>query len=82
MPTISISLKYFNKISNLQLDADKFENACFDFGVEVERDDKDVDSFKVEIAANRYDLLCVEGLAAAMSNYTACPSSPFLNNIT
>jgi hypothetical protein len=25
--------------------------------------------YKIEVAANRYDLLCIEGIAAAFKNY-------------
>jgi phenylalanyl-tRNA synthetase beta chain len=31
---------------------------------------------KIEVAANRYDLLCVEGIAAAFKTYIGLGSSP------
>ena len=66
----------------MKLLADKeFDELCFEFGIElddvvVEKITKTEDNkggpdeetvYKIEIPANRYDLLCVEGLGKALS---------------
>ncbi|KAL8425430.1 hypothetical protein Efla_003658 [Eimeria flavescens] len=55
---------------------DELETLCFSFGVELdevtEQDGHKV--FKIDVPANRYDLLCVEGLGRALRVFTsACP---------
>jgi phenylalanyl-tRNA synthetase beta chain len=47
---------------------EEFEELCFNYGLEVE-DDEDPECMRVEIAANRYDLLSVEGLAINLGRY-------------
>ena len=54
---------------------DEFEVVCFDFGVELDDVDEEVDEatgekkiiYKIDIPANRYDLLCLEGIGRAMN---------------
>ncbi len=69
MPTISIKKDYFYKLLGKKLSDEEFEDYCFDFGLEVEEDKDSDENIKVELPANRYDLLSVEGLASAFSNY-------------
>jgi phenylalanyl-tRNA synthetase beta chain len=75
MPTISVNRDLlFEKIGQTFSDKE-FDELCFEFGIEL--DDvvtertagSTVDSivYKVEIPANRYDMLCVEGLARALA---------------
>ena len=58
----------------------QFDDLCFEFGIELDdvvvekveqpNDPKkftEVTTYKIEIPANRYDLLCVEGLGKALS---------------
>ena len=44
---------------------EEFEELCFDYGLELEEDGDSTETVKVELPANRYDLLSVEGLAIA-----------------
>jgi phenylalanyl-tRNA synthetase beta chain len=48
---------------------EQFDHLCFEFGIEL--DDVVVENnqtvYKIEIPANRYDLLCVEGLSRALA---------------
>lgn len=55
---------------------EKFDELCFEFGIELDDVVKEPSKtkpgveetiYKVEIPANRYDLLCVEGLGRALS---------------
>ena len=52
----------------------EFDELCFEFGIElddvvVEKVGNEAEEtvYKIEIPANRYDLLCVEGLGKALS---------------
>jgi len=65
MPTISINKKYFHKLLGKSLSDEEFDELCFEYGLEVEEDKDSEEKIKVELPANRYDLLCVEGLALA-----------------
>lgn len=65
MPTISINKKYFHKLLGKTLTDEEFDELCFEYGLEVEEDKDCEEKIKVELPANRYDLLCVEGLALA-----------------
>ena len=48
---------------------DEFQNLCFDFGIELDKDTEDdparpkdeAPELHIEIPANRYDMLCFEG---------------------
>jgi len=77
MPTISVNRDIlFDYIGQKYSDKD-FDELCFEFGIEL--DDVVVEKvgngpeettttvYKIEIPANRYDLLCVEGLGKALS---------------
>ena len=61
----------------------EFEKLCFDFGIELDEvmeeagDDGTTETvWKVEIAANRYDLLCLEGLARALRVFLGKEPTP------
>ena len=65
MPTVNVNPKYFIKLFGKEIDFEKLDEMCFDFGIELElgKDSNDNVVWKFEVAANRYDLLSVEGLA-------------------
>lgn len=69
MPTISINKAYFHKLLGKQLTFQEFEDIAFDYGLEAEEDKDNASNVKVELPANRYDLLCVEGLALSLTQY-------------
>ena len=54
---------------------EQFDELCFDFGIELDEvvneketpTSKDEFVYKIEIPANRYDLLCLEGLARSLN---------------
>lgn len=56
----------------------ELDDLCFDFGIELEKgvNDDDVEIYKFEVAANRYDLLSVEGLALAIGVYLGLREHP------
>ena len=66
-----------DKLTNSGLEG--FEQICFDFGIELDEvttkkeygksktnSPDDCVIYKIDIPANRYDLLCLEGLARAL----------------
>ncbi|BEI87136.1 hypothetical protein CcaverHIS002_0704820 [Cutaneotrichosporon cavernicola] len=79
MPTISVDKADFYRRIGSEYTTEEFDELCFDFGVELDEDTTaDVEAarkaglpteapqLKIEIPANRYDLLCSEGLARSL----------------
>ncbi|SPJ10797.1 phenylalanine--tRNA ligase beta subunit [Plasmodium sp. DRC-Itaito] len=71
MPTISVyEDDLFEKLGE-KISEEKLLDVCFDFGLEVDdieyKNDKKI--YKIEVPANRYDLICVEGLCRALKNF-------------
>ncbi|KAI9634529.1 putative phenylalanyl-tRNA synthetase beta chain [Dioszegia hungarica] len=79
MPTITVDKAELYKRLEREYSTEEFDELCFTFGVELDEDTtKDVlaaraknlptppPQLKIEIPANRYDLLCVEGIAKAL----------------
>lgn len=69
MPTISINKSYFHKLIGKDLTFEEFSDIAFDYGLEAEEDKENPSNVRVELPANRYDLLCVEGLALSLTQY-------------
>ncbi|KAJ2665972.1 phenylalanine--tRNA ligase subunit beta [Coemansia sp. RSA 1199] len=74
MPTIDIDKKeLFDYLGN-QFDTASFRELCFEFGIELEEDSSEKGQLaegkraqlKIDIPANRYDLLCFEGVSHAL----------------
>ena len=82
MPTISVGRDaLFASLGRTYTD-DEFQDLCFEFGIELDEvTTEEVKStktrggegvteevvYKIEIPANRYDILCLEGLARALN---------------
>lgn len=73
MPTISVDKAALFKELGREYTTDEFDELCFEFGIELDEDTTDSDrpivdgvqeppQLKIEIPANRYDLLCFEGI--------------------
>ncbi|GIX61189.1 phenylalanyl-tRNA synthetase [Babesia caballi] len=72
MPTVSVPKEEFLRRLGGSLTLPELEELCFAFGVEYEEcllDENGVEVVKIEIPANRYDLLCLEGLVTALLAY-------------
>jgi len=71
MPTVNTYPEYFFKLLGRKYTYEELDDICFDFGIELEKgkDDNDIPILKFEVAANRYDLLSVEGIAQAIGMY-------------
>lgn len=66
MPTITINLEQLFNLIGQEMTRTELEQHCFDYGLEVEDDGESVETVKLELPANRYDLLSVEGVALAL----------------
>lgn len=73
MPTISIAREVMFEGLGQRYTEEAFDELCFEFGLELdevvtEKDEngKEKIVYKIEIGANRYDLLCAEGMIRAL----------------
>ncbi|EME48485.1 hypothetical protein DOTSEDRAFT_67501 [Dothistroma septosporum NZE10] len=74
MPTIAVDKAHLYEALGREYTTEEFDQLCFDFGIELDEDTTNqkrpiVDGvqerpqLKIEIPANRYDMLCFEGIA-------------------
>ncbi|KAH7313324.1 hypothetical protein B0I35DRAFT_270312 [Stachybotrys elegans] len=74
MPTISVDKYKLFEALGQKFTTEEFEDLCFEFGIELDEDTENQDrpvvdgvqeapQLKIEIPANRYDMLCFEGIA-------------------
>jgi len=104
MPTIAVDKADLYKALGKEYTRDEFDELCFEFGIELDedtseskrpKDENGVEErpqLKIEIPANRYDMLCFEGIAMnlnvflgrqAMPNYQLkAPSGGELQTVT
>ncbi|CAL3964773.1 unnamed protein product [Diplocarpon coronariae] len=88
MPTISVDKAELYKALGQEYTTDEFEALCFEFGIELDEDTSNSDrlivngkqvpaELKIEIPANRYDMLCFEGIALMLNIFRE--KTPFPN---
>lgn len=75
MPTVSVDKANFFKSLGKDYTTQEFDELCFQFGIELDDDTTEEcrkagngerPQLKIDIPANRYDLLCHEGIARAL----------------
>lgn len=78
MPTVGVSrTKLFEALGKSYTD-EEFDELCFEFGIELDdiEEESTTDAsgkavkevtYKIDVPANRYDLLCLEGLSLALN---------------
>ncbi|KAF8341323.1 phenylalanyl-tRNA synthetase [Cantharellus anzutake] len=79
MPTVAVDKADLFERLGTTYTTEEFDQLCFDFGVELDEDTTEEvkdnikkglpaerPQLKIEIPANRYDLLCIEGIARAL----------------
>lgn len=89
MPTIACDKAELWQRLGREYTTDEFDQLCFDYGLELDEDTtEEVEALKkqglpverpqlkIEIPANRYDLLCIEGIARALRVYLGLQPSP------
>ncbi|CAD6970895.1 unnamed protein product [Tilletia controversa] len=74
MPTVSVDQERFLATLGDKYTVDQFDKLCFQFGIELDEivtasAPGERDSLKIDIPANRYDLLCHEGISRALLVY-------------
>ncbi|KAJ3436645.1 phenylalanine--tRNA ligase beta subunit [Anaeramoeba flamelloides] len=82
MPTIALKkLALFKAIGKTYTD-EEFEQLCFDFGIELDDIEEEIENqekvivYKIDLPANRYDLLCLEGLARSLRIFLGLEEPP------
>ncbi|KAK7601663.1 hypothetical protein V9T40_009104 [Parthenolecanium corni] len=84
MPTLNVKKKDLLSALCSQYTDDEFSELCFDFGLELDdivTEENEV-VYKIDIPANRYDLLCLEGLSTALSIFMKKLPAPIYKPIT
>jgi len=73
MPTIGVKRNLLFEALGQTFTEEDFDELCFEFGLELDEvvneindEGKEEVVYKIEIGANRYDLLCLEGLVRAL----------------
>ncbi|MCJ1228150.1 phenylalanine--tRNA ligase subunit beta [Toensbergia leucococca] len=87
MPTISVDKAELFEALGREYTTDEFDDLCFEFGIELDEDTSESDrptvngkqepaQLKIEIPANRYDMLCFEGISLMLNIFLGRKSSP------
>ncbi|KZF22192.1 phenylalanyl-tRNA synthetase beta subunit [Xylona heveae TC161] len=87
MPTITVDKTELFKALGQEYTTQEFDELCFEFGIELDEDTTDqprpiVDGkqeppqLKIEIPANRYDMLCFEGIALMLNIFRGRAPAP------
>ncbi|TFK29380.1 phenylalanyl-tRNA synthetase subunit beta [Coprinopsis marcescibilis] len=89
MPTVAVDkADLWERLGN-EYTTEEFDKLCFDYGLELDEDTtKEVEEaiakglpaerpqLKIEIPANRYDLLCIEGISRALNVFLGRTEAP------
>lgn len=85
MPTVSVDKERFLQALGEKYTTKEFDELCFQFGIELDDDTteevKGTDerpTLKIDIPANRYDLLCHEGISRALRVFLGKEPQPVL----
>ncbi|KAH3681028.1 hypothetical protein WICMUC_000009 [Wickerhamomyces mucosus] len=82
MPTISVDKADLFELLGQTYTSEEFDELCFEFGIELDEDTTDSvqpgerPQLKIEIPANRYDMLCIEGIAQSLNEFLSRKSKP------
>ncbi|KAG4306103.1 hypothetical protein PORY_000091 [Pneumocystis oryctolagi] len=85
MPTIILDKEDLFNALNCNYTTREFEELCFDFGLELEEDTSELEivneiskrpQLKIDVPANRYDLLCFEGISRALNIFLGHQKAP------
>ncbi|KAH7887631.1 hypothetical protein F5I97DRAFT_1861737 [Phlebopus sp. FC_14] len=89
MPTVAVDkADLFGRLGK-QYTTEEFDRLCFDYGLELDEDTTDEveeaikkglpaesPQLKIEVPANRYDLLCIEGISRALKVFLEKADAP------
>ncbi|KAI0181007.1 phenylalanyl-tRNA synthetase beta chain [Hypoxylon sp. FL1284] len=87
MPTISVDKYDLFEALGQKYTTQEFEDLCFEFGIELDDDTENEErpivdgvqeppQLKIEIPANRYDMLCFEGIALMLNIFRGKQPTP------
>ncbi|CCK70578.1 phenylalanine--tRNA ligase subunit beta KNAG_0E03190 [Huiozyma naganishii CBS 8797] len=83
MPTVTVNKQQLYDLLGKNYSNNEFDELCFQFGVELDEDtteealkNGEEPEFKIDIGANRYDLLCIEGIAQSLNEYLGRCETP------
>ncbi|AOA63852.1 Phenylalanine-tRNA synthetase subunit beta, cytoplasmic [Komagataella phaffii CBS 7435] len=82
MPTVAVDKEDLYQLLGRSYTTEEFDELCFEFGIELDEDTTndcakgERPQLKIEIPANRYDMLCIEGIAQALNEYLGRSSAP------
>ncbi|MBW0521090.1 hypothetical protein O181_060805 [Austropuccinia psidii MF-1] len=82
MPTITVEKDRFFKDLGRNFTHREFDEILFDYGLELDEDtsitlpEEKPYKLKIEVPANRYDLLCHQGLVLALKTYVGTSPAP------
>lgn len=82
MPTIPCDKADLYALLGREYTTKEFDELCFDFGLELDEDttedcaEGERPQLKIEIPANRYDMLCIEGIAQALNEFLGRREAP------
>ncbi|KAI9758360.1 MAG: hypothetical protein M4579_003099 [Chaenotheca gracillima] len=87
MPTVAVDKAGLFSALGREYTNEEFDELCFEFGVELDEDTTDQDrpivngkqeppQLKIEVAANRYDMLCFEGIALMLNIFRGRTAAP------
>ncbi|KAL6713366.1 phenylalanine--tRNA ligase subunit beta [Lecanora helva] len=87
MPTIAVDKAALFEALGQEYTIEEFDELCFEFGIELDEDTSTVErpvingkqepaQLKIEIPANRYDMLCFEGIFLMLNIFRGKRTSP------
>ncbi|KAH6890362.1 hypothetical protein B0T10DRAFT_316956 [Thelonectria olida] len=87
MPTIAVDKYKLYEALGQKFTTEEFEDLCFEFGIELDEDTENDErpvvngvqeppQLKIEIPANRYDMLCFEGIALNLNIFLGRTPAP------
>ncbi|KAL0949409.1 hypothetical protein HGRIS_009472 [Hohenbuehelia grisea] len=89
MPTVTVDKANFWKRLGREYTSEEFDHLLFEYGLELDEDTTaeveenikkglpaERPQLKIEVPANRYDLLCIEGLARALNVFLKSTEAP------
>ncbi|KAI1939022.1 phenylalanine--tRNA ligase subunit beta [Ophidiomyces ophidiicola] len=93
MPTISVDKAALFKALGQEYTTKEFDELCFEFGLELDEDTSNSErpivngvqeppQLKIEIPANRYDLLCFEGISLMLNIFRGRTTLPNYRLVT
>lgn len=82
MPTVAVDKQELFERLGQTYTTEEFDELCFEFGIELDEDTEgqtapgERPELKIEIGANRYDMLCIEGIARALNIFSGKEKIP------